>query len=73
MSQQLFNDGDTIVKDNIELECVLVQYREADGVKENFVYAFRAKSELDAEREEQRKIEEDQEAARQEQATEEEV
>lgn len=64
MSKQLFNDGDTFEHEGETLECVLVQYRERDGEKENFVYGFRLKSELDAERESARKVEEDQEKAR---------
>lgn len=68
MSNQLFTDGDTIEVNGEKLECVLVQYRERDGEKENFVYGFRSHSEVEAEREETRKAEEDTEKARQEQA-----
>ena len=59
MENQLYKEGDVIKHDNgDELECVLVQYRQRDGQAENFVYAFRAKAELDAERESQRKVDE---------------
>lgn len=68
MSNQLFKDGDTIEHDGEKLECVLVQYRERDGKKENFVYGFRLQSEVEAEREEARRAEEDTEEARQEQS-----
>lgn len=75
MSNQLFTDGSVINHEGTELECVLVQYRDVNdtngaptGEKENFVYGFRLKSEMDAEREEQRKIEEDQAKAREENA-----
>lgn len=67
MADQLFTDGDTIEHEGNKLECVLVQYRERDGVRENFVYGFRLHSELEAERAEQKQIEEDQAAAREEQ------
>lgn len=64
MAKQLFKEGDTIKQGNVELECVLVQYRERDGQFENFVYGFRAKSELDAERASEKKVKDDQEASR---------
>lgn len=58
MADQLFTEGDTIKHKGQELECVIVQYRERDGVRENFVYGFRSKDELEAERESARKVQE---------------
>lgn len=71
MSKQLFTDGDTIEHNGETLECVMVQYRERDGEKENFVYGFRPQADVEAEREEQRKIEEDQAKANNEESAEE--
>jgi hypothetical protein len=51
MSNQLFEDGNVADVNNNQLECVSVSYSEVDGVKSNFSYTFRLKSELDAERE----------------------
>lgn len=51
MANQLFSDGDAHEVNGQMLECVSVSYQETDGEKHNFVYAFRLKSELDAERE----------------------
>lgn len=64
MAQQLFKEGDTIKHEGNTLECVIVQYRERDAQFENFVYGFRLKSELDAERESQRKVKQAEEEAR---------
>lgn len=64
MSKQLFKEGDVITQGKVELECVLVQYRERDDTFENFVYAFRAKSELEEERAADKKVKDDQEKAR---------
>lgn len=50
MSKQLFEIGDGLNSNGNELECVSVGYSEPDGKKENFVYTFRLKSEIDAER-----------------------
>jgi hypothetical protein len=51
MSDQLFTDGDVHQVNGQDLECVAASYQEVDGQKQNFVYHFRLKSELDAERE----------------------
>lgn len=66
MSKQLFEDGKVIVVDDTELECTSVGYQEVDGEKQNFVYSFRLKSEVDDEREQARLAEEEAERARQE-------
>lgn len=50
MSNQLFDNGDTLEKDGIKLECIAVTYRERDGGKENFVYSFRDAEEVKQER-----------------------
>lgn len=49
MTKQLFKEGDTFKQGKTELECVMVNFRERDGVKENFVYSFRSKAEIDEE------------------------
>lgn len=64
MANQLFTDGDVHQINGETLECVAVAYTEVDGVKENFAYTFRLKSEVDAEREAAREAEEKAEAAR---------
>lgn len=52
MANQLFSDGDVIQPvGSVQLECVSVSYSEENGEKQNFVYSFRSKAELDAERE----------------------
>lgn len=63
MANQLFTDGDVHELGGETLECVSVSYREEDGEKSGFVYSFRLKSELDAEREAARKAEEEAAAA----------
>lgn len=50
MSNQLFDNGDTLEKDGTKLECIGVTYRERDGAKENFVYSFRDQTEVEQER-----------------------
>lgn len=51
MSDQLFEDGKVITVDGQELECSAVSHQELEpGVRSNFVYHFRLKSEIDAER-----------------------
>lgn len=59
MSNQLFEDGKVIIVDGAELECVGVTYQETDGERHSFGYNFRPKSEVDAEREEAAKAQED--------------
>ena len=54
MSEQLLTDGDVIEVRGVELECVMVSYRERDGRREMYTYAFRPRADMDAEREEQR-------------------
>jgi hypothetical protein len=51
MAEQLFTDGDVIVAENTELECVAVTTAEVDENTKYYAYTFRVKSELDAERE----------------------
>lgn len=60
---QLFEDGKVVNVDGTDLECTGVSYQEVDGVKSNFVYQFREKSELDAEREEAARLEEERKKA----------
>lgn len=62
MANQLFIDGNVTVVNGSELECVSVSYGEENGEKQNFVYSFRLKSELDAEREAAAKAEADRQA-----------
>lgn len=62
---QLLEDGKVINVDGAELECVGVSYQEIDGVRQNFSYTFRAKSDVDADREaEAKRLEEEAENAR---------
>lgn len=63
MGNQLFTDGDVKQLDGRDFECVGVSYAETDGEKSNFVYSFRLKSELDAEREAEAQRVKDLEAA----------
>lgn len=57
---QLFEDGKIIIVDDVELECVAVAYTEdSEGLKTGFSYNFRAKAEVDAEREVAAKAEAD--------------
>lgn len=51
MADKLFEDGKLITVDGVELVCVSVSYQETDGNRYNYVYAFRPKADLDAERE----------------------
>lgn len=51
MANQLFEDGKVIDINGNQLECVSVSYRETEGERHDFVYGFRLKSEVDAERE----------------------
>lgn len=51
MAEQLFTDGDVHEVNGQTLECVATSYQETDGERSNFVYHFRLKSDLDAERE----------------------
>lgn len=67
MSNQLFIDGDTIEAKGETFECTAVSYSEVDGEKQNFSYAFRLQSEVDAERQAEEKHQEELEAARLEQ------
>lgn len=57
MSNQLFDNGDTLEKDGTKLECIGVTYRDVNdnkgvptGEKENFVYSFRDQTEVKQER-----------------------
>jgi hypothetical protein len=61
MADQLFSDGKVISVDGSELECVAVSYQENPETQErhSFVYQFRLKTEVDAEREAAAKAEED--------------
>jgi len=52
MSKQLYVEGDVIKDGKTELECVMVQWRDRDDERENFVYSFRLKSEMEKQREE---------------------
>lgn len=52
MSNQLYKEGDVIGEGANALECIMVNYRERDGKRENFVYSFRAHSDMETERKE---------------------
>lgn len=58
MAEQLLTEGDVIKVNKLELECVHVSWRDRDGGRENYAYTFRPKSEMDEERENQRKVDE---------------
>jgi hypothetical protein len=68
MANQLYEDGNAITVNGNELECVSVSYAEENGEKQNFVYSFRLKSEIDAERAAAAQIEADRQAQEAEQA-----
>lgn len=57
MQEQFYTDGDVRELDGKQFECVGVSYQETDGERRNFVYNFRLKSEVDAEREVAAKLE----------------
>lgn len=53
-NEPIFEVGDTIKHKGLELECIMVNHRERDGVKEMLVYSFRPKPDVDKEREGQK-------------------
>lgn len=64
MADQLFEDGKVVTVDGQELECTAVSHQELEpGVRSNFAYTFRLKSEVDAEREAEAKHQEELKAA----------
>jgi hypothetical protein len=71
---QLFEDGKVINVDGTDIECVSVSYQENPETQErhSFVYSFRLKSEVDAEREAEAKHQEELKAAEEAAKTEEE-
>lgn len=65
MQDQFYTDGDVRELDNKQFECIGVSYQETDGQRHDFVYSFRLKSEVDAERAAAAKVEEERSAAEQ--------
>lgn len=60
MTNQLYDIEDVINVNGTELECTGVTYQETEeGERHSYGYTFRLKSELDAEREEARKNQEE--------------
>ena len=52
MNEQILKEGDVVKFGKHELECVVVNWRERDGKRENFVYSFRPKTDMETERKE---------------------
>lgn len=49
-AKQFYQKGDVKMLDGSEFECVDVTHDETEGVKHNFTYSFRLRSEVDANR-----------------------
>lgn len=52
MNDQLYKEGDVVGEGDKALECVMVNWRDRDGKRENFVYSFRPVSDMETERKE---------------------